>query len=67
MGHFIIGSVITGPAGTGSTIKQKKYCVKKGFKNAWKQGNISTQVSSYMLHVCSYVCVFMRTSVRVCL
>ena len=65
MGHVITGPVITGPVGTGSIrIRQKKQqrsVLKEAFKNAWKQGNISTQVSSCMLHVC--VCM----SVCVCL
>ena len=47
-GHIITGPVITGPVGTGSTRSRQakqRSVLKEAFKNAWKQGNITTQVS----------------------
>ena len=47
-GHIITGPVITGPVGTGSTRSRQakqRSVLKEAFKNAWKQGNITSQVS----------------------
>lgn len=57
-GHVITGPVITGPVGTGSTRSRQakqRSVLKEAFKNAWKQGNISSQVSKMKIPtVCTH-------------
>lgn len=57
-GHIITGPVISGPSrpvitGTGSTRSRQpkqRSVLKEAFKNAWKQGNISSQVSNKKIY-----------------
>lgn len=48
--HVITGPVITGPVGTGTAnnkarkARPQRSVLREAFKNAWKQGSITTQV-----------------------